>query len=73
MESMAPHFSMKDLINQKPKLALRSCGSYTLLDHPLQSCSVKLVSSPDENCNNGIDGSPLRYEGPVAFRPAPSP
>ncbi|OMO76585.1 Pollen Ole e 1 allergen/extensin [Corchorus olitorius] len=66
--------------------------SHSLLDHPMQSCRVKLVSSPDENCNiptdvnNGIEGSPLRYEGkrltgegydaviyaagPVAFRPA---
>lgn len=63
-----------------------------LLDHPLQACHLKLVSSPDEKCNlltnvnNGLNGSPLRYEnkslqgknyeaviyaaGPLAFRPA---
>ncbi|KAK9277903.1 hypothetical protein L1049_027460 [Liquidambar formosana] len=39
-----------------------------LLDHPLQSCHVKPVSSPIEKCNllsnvnYGLDGSPLRYE-----------
>ncbi|KAF3433364.1 hypothetical protein FNV43_RR24466 [Rhamnella rubrinervis] len=39
-----------------------------ILDHPLQSCHVKLVSSPHENCNllsnvnYGLNGSPLRYE-----------
>lgn len=39
-----------------------------LLDHPLQSCHVKLVSSPLKNCNllsnvnYGLNGSPLRYE-----------
>ncbi|KAF5752588.1 pistil-specific extensin-like protein [Tripterygium wilfordii] len=37
------------------------------LDHPLQSCHVKLVSSPLENCNllsnvnYGLYGAPLRY------------
>ncbi|EOY17706.1 Pollen Ole e 1 allergen and extensin family protein [Theobroma cacao] len=42
--------------------------SHSLLDHPLQSCRVKLVSSPLENCNllsnvnYGLNGSPLRYE-----------
>lgn len=39
-----------------------------LLDHPLQGCQVKLVSSPVENCNlltnvnHGLYGAPLRYE-----------
>lgn len=39
-----------------------------LSDHPLQSCQVKLVSSPLQSCNlltnvnYGLDGSPLRYE-----------
>lgn len=39
-----------------------------LSDHPLQSCHVKLVSSPLQSCNlltnvnYGLDGSPLRYE-----------
>ncbi|XP_052200257.1 non-classical arabinogalactan protein 30-like [Diospyros lotus] len=42
--------------------------SYSLLDHPLTSCKVKLVSSPLQTCNllsnlnYGINGSPLRYE-----------
>ncbi|CAK9135818.1 unnamed protein product [Ilex paraguariensis] len=42
--------------------------SHSLLDHPLQSCHVKLVSSPLANCNllsnvnYGLNGSPLRYE-----------
>ncbi|KAL5537318.1 hypothetical protein UlMin_044844 [Ulmus minor] len=42
--------------------------SHALLDHPLQSCKVKLVSSPDENCrllsnvNYGMYGAPLRFE-----------
>ncbi|GFZ15056.1 pollen Ole e 1 allergen and extensin family protein [Actinidia rufa] len=42
-------------------------GNY-LLDHPLTSCRVKLISSPLESCNlltnvnYGINGSPLRYE-----------
>uniref|UniRef100_A0A7N0UFY1 Pollen Ole e 1 allergen and extensin family protein n=1 Tax=Kalanchoe fedtschenkoi TaxID=63787 RepID=A0A7N0UFY1_KALFE len=62
-----------------------------LLDHPLHSCKLRLVSSPLDNCNilsnvnNGLNGSPLRYEnkvvrgekyeaviysaGPLAFRP----
>ncbi|XP_071929196.1 non-classical arabinogalactan protein 30-like [Coffea arabica] len=41
---------------------------HSLLDHPLHSCSVKLVSSPQENCNSltnvnyGLNGAPLRYE-----------
>ncbi|GJY12943.1 hypothetical protein Tco_0382252 [Tanacetum coccineum] len=65
--------------------------THYLLDHPLHSCHVKLVSSPLESCNllsninNGINGSPLRFEnrvlygknyeaivyesGPLAFRP----
>ncbi|KAH7537597.1 proline-rich protein 1 [Ziziphus jujuba] len=40
----------------------------SLVDHPLQSCHVKLVSSPRKNCdllsnvNYGLNGSPLRYE-----------
>lgn len=39
-----------------------------LLDHPLQSCHVKLVSSPLESCNiltnvnDGLNGAPLHYE-----------
>ncbi|OMP11410.1 hypothetical protein COLO4_03830 [Corchorus olitorius] len=64
-------------------------GGSQLKPHKTRWLTVKLVSSPDENYNNGIDGSPLRYEGkrlngkgydtviyavgPVAFRPAPSP
>lgn len=42
--------------------------SHNLLDHPLQSCHVKLVSSPLKSCNlltnvnYGLNGSPLRYE-----------
>ncbi|KAL3524003.1 hypothetical protein ACH5RR_016837 [Cinchona calisaya] len=41
---------------------------HSLLDHPLQSCRVRLVSSAQENCNvltnvnYGLDGAPLRYE-----------
>ncbi|KAL3521247.1 hypothetical protein ACH5RR_019396 [Cinchona calisaya] len=40
---------------------------HSLLDHPLHSCRVKLVSSHQENCNlltnvnYGLDGAPLRY------------
>ncbi len=40
----------------------------SLLDHPLQGCHVKLVSSTVANCslltnvNYGLYGSPLRYE-----------
>ncbi|KAI5670451.1 hypothetical protein M9H77_10815 [Catharanthus roseus] len=43
--------------------------SNPFLDHPLHSCRVKLVSSPQEDCNfltnvnYGLNGSPLRYEG----------
>ncbi|XVE52464.1 hypothetical protein DITRI_Ditri02bG0123700 [Diplodiscus trichospermus] len=69
--------------------------SHPLLDHPLQSCRVKLVSSPLDYCNllsninDGMYGSPLRFEskrlhrkdyqvviyaaGPLAFRPAHCP
>ncbi|KAK6932978.1 hypothetical protein RJ641_035872 [Dillenia turbinata] len=42
--------------------------SHLLLDHPLHSCHVKLVSSPDQGCNllsninNALYGAPLRYE-----------
>ncbi|KAF4380110.1 hypothetical protein CsatB_010010 [Cannabis sativa] len=45
--------------------------SHDLLDHPLQSCKVKLVSSPDEKCNllsninYGMYGAPLRFEDKV--------
>ena len=45
--------------------------SHDLLDHPLQSCKVKLVSSPNENCsllsnvNYGMYGSPLRFKDKV--------
>ncbi|KAL7612538.1 non-classical arabinogalactan protein 30 [Lactuca sativa] len=48
--------------------------SHYLLDHPLQSCRVKLVSSPLDHCNlisnvnNGVGGSPLRFENKVLFR-----
>ena len=48
--------------------------SHSLLDHPLQSCRVKLVSSPLENCNllsninHGLYGSPLRYESKRLYR-----
>ena len=41
---------------------------HNLLDHPLQACAVKLVSSPVETCdvftnvNYGINGAPLKYE-----------
>lgn len=47
--------------------------SHYLLDHPLHSCHVKLVSSPLENCNlltninSGLNGSPLRYENKRLF------
>ncbi|PRQ59495.1 hypothetical protein RchiOBHm_Chr1g0370811 [Rosa chinensis] len=39
-----------------------------MLDHPLQACHVKPVSSPLEDCrllsniNYGLSGAPLRYE-----------
>ncbi|CAK9173519.1 unnamed protein product [Ilex paraguariensis] len=42
--------------------------SHYLLDHPLHSCHVNLVSSPLKTCNllsnvnYGLNGSPLRYE-----------
>lgn len=42
--------------------------NHMLLDHPLQSCYVKLVSSPNESCNiltnvnYGINGATLRFE-----------
>ncbi|KDP44722.1 hypothetical protein JCGZ_01222 [Jatropha curcas] len=44
---------------------------HSLLDHPLQSCHVKLVSSPLANCsllsnvNYGIYGAPLRFENKI--------
>ncbi|KAI3519735.1 hypothetical protein L1887_08950 [Cichorium endivia] len=47
--------------------------SHYLLDHPLHACRVKLVSSPHETCNirsnlnNGINGSPLRFENKVLY------
>ncbi|THG01087.1 non-classical arabinogalactan protein 30-like [Camellia sinensis] len=47
--------------------------SHYLLDHPLTSCHVKLVSSPLESCNvlsnvnYGLNGSPLRYENKRLF------
>ncbi|OMO96238.1 Pollen Ole e 1 allergen/extensin [Corchorus olitorius] len=46
----------------------------SILEHPLQSCKVKLVSSPLENCNllsnvnYGMDGSPLLYEKKRLYR-----
>ncbi|XP_050387462.1 non-classical arabinogalactan protein 30-like [Argentina anserina] len=39
-----------------------------IMDHPLQACHVKPVSSPLQDCrflsniNHGLDGAPLRYE-----------
>lgn len=67
----------------------------SILEHPLQACHVKLLSSPVVNCstptnvNDGLYGSPLRYEdkkffgknyeiviyaaGPLAFRPTYCP
>ncbi|KAK8577231.1 hypothetical protein V6N13_122222 [Hibiscus sabdariffa] len=48
--------------------------SNSLLDHPLQSCVVKLVASPLESCNAmsnvnyGLYGSPLRYESKRLYR-----
>jgi hypothetical protein len=42
--------------------------SNSILEHPLQACKVKLLSSPVVNCSNptnvnyGLYGSPLRYE-----------
>ncbi|GAV88079.1 Pollen_Ole_e_I domain-containing protein [Cephalotus follicularis] len=45
--------------------------THYLSDHPLQSCHVKLVSSPLENCsslsnvNEALNGAPLRYENKV--------
>ncbi|XP_065872001.1 non-classical arabinogalactan protein 30 [Euphorbia lathyris] len=47
---------------------------HSILDHPLQSCKVKLVSSPMENCklisnvNYGINGAELRFENKVLRR-----
>ncbi|KAF9596488.1 hypothetical protein IFM89_012856 [Coptis chinensis] len=44
-----------------------------ILDHPLQACVVRLLSSPDSNCssisniNDGINGAPLRYENKRLF------
>ncbi|XP_002528329.2 non-classical arabinogalactan protein 30 [Ricinus communis] len=44
---------------------------HNILDHPLQSCYVKLVSSPIAKCsllsnvNYGINGAPLRYENKI--------
>ncbi|XP_010693071.2 non-classical arabinogalactan protein 30 [Beta vulgaris subsp. vulgaris] len=41
---------------------------HQLLDHPLQACVVKLVSSPIDSCdvftniNYGVNGAKLRYE-----------
>ncbi|GMI80895.1 proline-rich protein-like 1 [Hibiscus trionum] len=48
--------------------------SHSLLDHPLQSCVVKLIGSPLESCNvmsnvnYGLYGSPLRYESKRLYR-----
>ncbi|GAB4827626.1 hypothetical protein Ancab_034510 [Ancistrocladus abbreviatus] len=47
---------------------------HPLLDHPLQSCAVKLVSSPLDSCNvfsninYGINGAALRYENKRVIR-----
>ncbi|KAK9159160.1 hypothetical protein Scep_005734 [Stephania cephalantha] len=44
-----------------------------ILDHPLHSCRVHLVSSPLPTCNHltninyGIDGAPLRYNNKRLF------
>ncbi|OVA02771.1 Pollen Ole e 1 allergen/extensin [Macleaya cordata] len=44
-----------------------------ILDHPLHSCGVHLVSSPLPHCNKpsnvnyGINGSPFRYENKRLF------
>lgn len=49
-----------------PLRALKMKHDY--LDHPLQACTVHLLSSPHPQCNllsnvnSGIDVSPLRYE-----------
>lgn len=49
-----------------PLRALKMKHDYS--DHPLQACTVHLLSSPHPQCNllsnvnSGIDGSPLRYE-----------
>ncbi|KAK4353176.1 hypothetical protein RND71_028694 [Anisodus tanguticus] len=47
---------------------------HSYLDHPLHSCRVKLVSSPQENCNvfsninYGFNGAPLRFDDKVIDR-----
>ncbi|XP_059315636.1 non-classical arabinogalactan protein 30-like [Lycium ferocissimum] len=47
---------------------------HSYLDHPLHSCRVKLVSSPQENCNvfsninYGLNGAPLRFDDKVIDR-----
>lgn len=47
---------------------------HSYLDHPLQSCYVKLVNSTQEKCNifsninYGINGAPLRFEDKVIDR-----
>ena len=44
---------------------------HSILDHPLHSCHVKLVSSPLPNCsllsnvNYGLNGASLRYDNKV--------
>ncbi|CAI0415706.1 unnamed protein product [Linum tenue] len=49
--------------------------SHGVLDHPLQACTVKLLSSPLATCNvrtnlnYGIDGAKLRSEGKVLRSP----
>ncbi|CAN1812071.1 Non-classical arabinogalactan protein 30 [Linum perenne] len=46
-----------------------------ILDHPLQACNVKLVSSPLQSCNiptnlnYGIKGAKLRFENKVIRSP----
>ncbi|WCJ19932.1 Pollen Ole e 1 allergen and extensin family protein [Euphorbia peplus] len=48
--------------------------NHSVLDHPLQSCKVKLVSSSMEDCNlisnvnYGINGADLRFENKVLRR-----
>ncbi|KAL5974970.1 hypothetical protein ACLOJK_031646 [Asimina triloba] len=47
---------------------------HVFLDHPLQSCTVHLLSSTETSCNvpsnlnSGLVGSPLRYEKKRLFR-----
>ncbi|XP_030442595.1 non-classical arabinogalactan protein 30-like [Syzygium oleosum] len=48
--------------------------SHPILDHPLHACRIKLVSSPQEECNllsninYGMYGAPLHYENKTLYR-----